>query len=58
MGTDCIEILLDENVSVERVEQLINTGYDVLLVTLPNGSQVVYKRPTLYKNRQKKGVFN
>ena len=47
--------VLDANASDERVNHLINIGYDVLLVTLADGSCVVYKRPTL--NHQKGGLF-
>ena len=43
MGSKYIETL-DMNASAERVKQLINQGFLVLVVTLADGSCAVYKR--------------
>ena len=39
MGADTVN-------SVERIRQLTNKGYDVVVVVLQNGAWVVYKRAT------------
>ena len=47
---------LETSASEARVDQLQKNGYDVLIVTMPNGASAVYKRPSL--NQQKGSLFH